>query len=156
MNLKTILKKFTKEIIDLKNNKMDKSILANYYRAQIAPSFTITKGANYSSVSGGVILCGSMLRIYWFGTRKSNSGAGNITNETIATFQIQTQGYFGGWYNMSGVTGSEGHLGSVYTTNGSFSADKSTFTISINLASIHAAEDQTNGMIYIPVKLTLV
>lgn len=156
MRLKNILKTFIKEIIDLKNNKMDKSILANFYGSQIAPSFTVTPGSNYSSVSGGVILCGDLLRLYWSATRKSNSGAGNITNETIATFQIQTQGYFSGYYTTTGVTGTTGHLGTVYVGGGSFSADGGTFTISVILTSIHAAEDTTNGYITLPVKLNLV
>ena len=69
---------------------------------------TVTKGENYSSASGSAYLVGNNLRININATRKESASSGNISNETMATFTIDTNGKVKGMYVCSATTSTTG------------------------------------------------
>ena len=112
---------------------------------------TVTKGTNWSSVVVGAALVGNCLRLNLDATRKSASGAGNITNEQVCTVKIDTQGYVKTIYNMSFCSGSSGPVATFTTTGLAMSGD--TLSVDIYMVATERAVTDTTAyftMIVVP------
>ena len=71
---------------------------------------TMTKGANYSRVTGSAVLVGNQLRCYFNTTRTSATPVGNITNEEVCSFRVNHGGKIHWLYGVAFVTGSTGGI----------------------------------------------
>lgn len=115
-------------------------------------STTASAGSNYSSASGGATLVGNTLRVQFSGTRKTATGTGDITNETICTLSVKHGGKIKSSYNVGYINGSSGAVAS-FTTSTNTGSD--TLTIGIVLSATTAASTTFSGFFAIPVILNL-
>lgn len=116
-------------------------------------STTVTKGANYSSASGSAYLIGNTLRCYFSATRNAASGAGNIANETVATFKINHSGKIKGMYSIAFGSGGSGGVASFTTTEAS--NENNVLTFNVSLAATGSAITDTSTYFNVPVTINL-
>lgn len=91
-------------------------------------SCTTTAGSNYTVNSASCYLIGNLLRVYFYVTR-SSSASGNITNEDVLTFKVNTGGKIGAIFNSSWPSSNSGAAAAFYTTGESVSGNTLTFTV---------------------------
>lgn len=153
-NILYIIKGYISNIINISKNKANKSSLTTLYGSAIDLNVSITPGSKYASVTGSASLAGNIIRLYFLADRSANSGAGDVTNEDICTFTITNpNGLIGGYLNTGGTTGGTGGLGVYYTTVDSITS--STIKLRVRLAATHAAINEFNGTVAIPVRLNV-
>ena len=114
---------------------------------------TMTKGANYSRVTGSAVLVGNQLRCYLNATRTSATPVGNITNEEVCGFTINHGGKIDLIYGVSFITGATGGIGAFQVmdiTNGSLSS-----SFNLDLAATTTAMTSFNAYFVCPVTLNL-
>lgn len=113
---------------------------------------TATAGTNYSSASGSATLVGNSLRVWFNVTRKTATGTGDITNETICTLSVNHGGKIKSSYNVGYINGSSGAVSSFTTST---STGSEILTITLALAATTAASTNFAGYFVIPVSLNL-
>ena len=101
-------------------------------------SCTVTKGSNWSSAEIDAVLVGNCLRILLRATRKSASGVGNITNETVCTAKINTLGLLTDVYNIAFTSGSTGPV-ATFTTTGLEWVEDGILSVTINMVATERA-----------------
>jgi hypothetical protein len=154
INIIEYLKKCLTTLLEINQTKKNKAGLQTFYGTSRTYSVTVTPGSNYSSASGSAVLCGNILRVYGYATRKTALSAGNNTNETMCTLSFpNTGGYIRGNYNNAGLTGGTGGVANFYPT---LTATDSTVTVAIKIVASHggiAAKGSINCYMAIPVAL---
>ena len=118
-----------------------------------AMDVTVTKGANYSSVTGSATLIGNQLRCYFTTTRTSATPVGNITNEEVCSFRVNHGGKIHWLYGVAFVTGSTGGIGSFQVMDILNYDDYLTFNV--DLAATSTAMTSFNAYFVCPVTLNL-
>lgn len=118
-----------------------------------AMDVTVTKGANYSSVTGSATLIGNQLRCYFTATRTSATPVGNITNEEVCSFRVNHGGKIHWLYGVAFVTGSTGGIGSFQVMDILNYDDYLTFNV--DLAATSTAMTSFNAYFVCPVTLDL-
>ena len=118
-----------------------------------AMDVTVTKGANYSSVTGSATLIGNQLRCYFTATRTSATPVGNITNEEVCSFRVNHGGKIHWLYGVAFVTGSTGGIGSFQVMDILNYDDYLTFNV--DLAATSTAMTSFNAYFVCPVTLNL-
>lgn len=114
---------------------------------------TATPGANYNSCSGDVRLCGTSLRVYFYGNRKSAPSTGDVANEEVMTLQFNHGGKIKNIY-ASGFTNAT--VGGV--TSFSCSGEKVSDTvlkIKITLAATTTTGTAYDGFFWVPCVLNI-
>ena len=114
---------------------------------------TVTKGANYSSVTGSATLIGNQLRCYFAATRKSATQVGNIANEEVCKFTINHGGKLRYLYIVGFITAGGGGMGNLQVTDLVNGTTSSSF--SVDLASTAQALTVFNAYFVVPVALNL-
>lgn len=118
-----------------------------------AMDVTVTKGANYSSVTGSATLIGNQLRCYFSATRKSATQVGNIANEEVCKFTINHGGKLRYLYIVGFITAGGGGMGNLQVTDLVNGTTSSSF--SVDLASTAQALTVFNAYFVVPVALNL-
>ena len=118
-----------------------------------AMDVTVTKGANYSSVTGSATLIGNQLRCYFSATRKSATQVGNIANEEVCKFTINHGGKLRYLYIVGFITAGGGGMGNLQVTDLVNGTTSSSF--SVDLASTAQALTAFNAYFVVPVALNL-
>lgn len=109
-----------------------------------------TAGSNYSVGSATAYLVGNNLRLYFSATR-SNAATGNIGNEKVLTFTINTGGKIRAAYNVGFCSASSGPVATFYTTT---AVNGNTVTVDVTLAAIGTGNlTETNAYFTIPVTI---
>ena len=114
---------------------------------------TVTKGANYRSVTCSAVLIGNQLRCYFTATRTSATPVGNITNEEVCSFRVNHGGKIHWLYGVAFVTGSTGGIGSFQVMDILNYDDYLTFNV--DLAATTTAMTSFNAYFVCPVTLNL-
>lgn len=114
---------------------------------------TMTKGANYSRVTGSAVLVGNQLRCYFNTTRTSATPVGNIDNEEVCTFRINHGGKIHLLYHAAFTTGASGGIGTFQVIDISYYDDYLTFNV--YLAATTTAMTSFNAYFVCPVTLNL-
>lgn len=78
---------------------------------------TVTAGDNYSSVTGECILVGNQLRCHMEATRSSAFSAGDLINEVVCSFTVDTKNKVKGCYTVGFANSISGPVASFYTAN---------------------------------------
>ena len=112
---------------------------------------TVTKGTNYTSVTGYAQLMGNSVRCNILATRSSNTGTGNIGNETVCSFTIQHGGKIKNFDSVSFVTGASGGGGFFQMEETANSGTTATFKVT--LAAAASTLNTFNAYFVIPVTL---
>lgn len=92
---------------------------------------TVTAGDNYSSVTGSCVLVGNQLRCHMEATRSSAYSAGDITNEIVCSFTIDTKNKVKNCYIVGFINSVSGQVASFYPANISTSDGVITFDIKL-------------------------
>lgn len=114
---------------------------------------TLTKGTNYTSVSGDAYLVGNLLRCNISATR-SSAVSGNVANELVATFKITHGGKIAGILHTTFGNGATGHIASFYTTNLKEYDDYLTFDVQLSATGGNLTELST--FFTMPITLNLI
>lgn len=122
---------------DTLNTKLTK-IFGTTYSLAVTP----TNGSNYTITSSSCYLVGNLLRIYFAATR-SASVSGDISNEAIGTFSVNTGGKIVDFLNASGSSSNSGGAAPFYTSGSSISGN--TLTFNINATSYANSTKSPNG-----------
>ena len=125
--------------------------LAKALSTQYQLDTTITKGTNYTSVTGYAQLVGNSVRCNIFATRSSNTGTGNIGNEAVCSFTIQHGGKIKNFDSVSFVTGAAGGGGFFQMEETANSG--TTVTFKVTLAAAASAFKTFNAYFIVPVTL---
>lgn len=112
---------------------------------------TVTKGTNYTSVTGYAQLVGNSVRCNILATRSSNTGTGNIGNETVCSFTIRHGGKIKNFDSVSFVTGASGG-GGFFQMEGTANSG-TTATFKVTLAAAASTLNTFNAYFVIPVTL---
>lgn len=112
---------------------------------------TVTKGTNYTSVTGYAQLVGNSVRCNILATRSSNTGTGNIGNETVCSFTIRHGGKIKNLDSVSFVTGASGG-GGFFQMEGTANSG-TTATFKVTLAAAASTLNTFNAYFVIPVTL---
>lgn len=112
---------------------------------------TVTKGTNYTSVTGYAQLVGNSVRCNILATRSSNTGTGNIGNETVCSFTIRHGGKIKNLDSVSFVTGASGGAG-FFQMEGTANSG-TTATFKVTLAAAASTLKTFNAYFVIPVTL---
>lgn len=112
---------------------------------------TVTKGTNYTSVTGYAQLMGNSVRCNILATRSSNTGTGNIGNETVCSFTIRHGGKIKNFDSVSFVTGASGG-GGFFQMEGTANSG-TTATFKVTLAAAASTLNTFNAYFVIPVTL---
>lgn len=98
-------------------------------------TLTATAASNYTVSDAEINLVGHMIRVKLRATRSSNTSAGNVTNEEVATLTWNHGGRIKGLYNIS----SRNYDGTLATFQTSCSTSGNTSTVTVKLCATHAA-----------------
>lgn len=112
----------------------------------------ITAGTDWTVTDSTAKLVGNNLRLY-FSAARSTEFNGNMTNEEVLTFNINTEGKIVDAYNVSFSSGSTGPAASFTTSNISIVGNN--LYVSVNLSAAASAGTETNAYITLPVCLNL-
>ena len=153
MNIKTILKQILNKIISINSNKMSKdqfeSVFCTFHTLE---KVSVSNGSNWTNSGYSAYICGTNLRFYCEGTRKSASGTGNITNEQIGVFKFNHGGKITG---VESVTRTNGYTGPTQSIGIQCSNSGDVLTITVNLNSTHSAVSSNNIYVIIPVSIDI-
>lgn len=117
--------------------------MSNSYELDV----TTTAGANYSIGNATAYLVGNNLRLYFSATRNS-AATGNIGNEKVLTFTINSGGKIKGALNVGFSSASSGPSATFYTTT---SMDGNLLKVDITLAAIGTGNlTETNAYFTLP------
>lgn len=125
--------------------------LAKALSTQYELNTVVTKGENYTSVTGYAKLVGNSIRCNILATRSSSTGTGNIGNETVCSFTIQHGGKIKNFDSVSFVTGAAGGGGFFQIEETANSG--TTVTFKVTLAAAASALNTFNAYFIIPVTL---
>lgn len=126
------------------------NILKNIFQSTSLTT-KVTKGNNYSKVSGSCILTGNVMRVYCSATRSSAPSVGNITNEVVASFEVTHNGKISSAISMSGGIYGSGGVNSFYVNNISVNNNTITFDVSLSATTLGATDFDT--CILVPVSI---
>lgn len=126
--------------------------LANIMSAHHVLTTTITKGDNYSSVTGSVTLIGNMLRVTFSASRNSIA-SGNIDNEVLASFSIAHGGKILGGYAVTFNGATSGHVSSMNVNN--VACDETNLTFNVKLNATAGDTSSINAYFAMPVIIDL-
>lgn len=114
---------------------------------------TAIPGANYNSCSGDVRLCGTSLRVYFYGNRKSAPSTGDVSNEEVMTLEFNHGGKIKDIY-ASGF--SNATVGGVTTFSCSGEKVSDTVTrIKISLSATTTTGTAYDGFFWVPCVLNI-
>ena len=114
---------------------------------------TVTKGANYSSVTGSASLIGNQLWCKLYVTRKSATPVGNITNEEVCSIRVNHGGKIHLLYTAAFTTGATGGIGTLQVVDILNYDDYLTFDV--DLAATTMAMTSFSAYFVCPVTLNL-
>lgn len=101
VNITKVIQEMFSAVGKLINRKLNvstfKSIFCNTYTCTV----TSTAKSNWTIDSASALMVGHMLRIACRATRSASTGAGDISNETVATLKINHDGKMKGLYSIS-------------------------------------------------------
>lgn len=108
----------------------------------------VSAGANYSSVTATAHLVGGSLRIGLNATRKEAVNIGNITNEVVATINVNHGGKINNLYRVDFNSGTEG--GAATFDAQASAIDDNTYKITVNLCGTTTAATGYNAYFVMP------
>ena len=117
---------------------------------------TVTKGSSWSSAEVTAELVGNVIRFGLSAERKSGSGAGNITNETVCTVKVATSGLIDKVLNIGFTNSGTGPVATFQTTDLSWVDDAHQyFQFTIRLTATERAVTTTSAHFVMPVALNV-
>lgn len=130
-----------------------------YYFSQIGKALMtntgltceVVPGDNYSSATGSVYLIGNVARVYFNATRSEAISPGNITDELICSFTVNTGGRIIGLYTVYGICSQNNSA--FYVSNSSVSGD--TLTFDIKLACVGLESKTFSSYTTVPARIDL-
>ena len=105
--------------------------LAKLMSSTITLPVTVTPGSGYSNCSASATIVGGMLRMYMTATRSTNANAGDISNETVMTINVEHNGKLSSIAGMSFVNGSTGATANFQATTAKVNDNVTAITVSI-------------------------
>lgn len=114
---------------------------------------TVTAGDNYSSVTGKCVLVGNQLRCSMEATRSSAYSAGDITNEIVCSFTIDTKNKVKSCYSTSFINSVSGSVASFYTAN--VNTTDGVITFDVKLCATASSGSMFNTFWSMPATLNL-
>lgn len=156
LGIKESIKEIFKNIISINSDKLSVDKFKKLYctKYNLTSSTTISKGTNWSIEEYSVYMVGNVLQVYFNGTRSSNTGAGNISNETVLKFAVKHGGKVTTGLSVGELCrASSGHLSGLYYRYSSI--DDNTLQVEVVLASTHVALTAVRGLALLPVRLNV-
>lgn len=114
---------------------------------------TVTDTENYSGCTATAVLVGNSLRLSVTLKRTSNTGTGNIANETAMKITLKHGGKIKNLYNVSFVSGVTGTVATFQSDNDAI--DDNTREISIKICAVAGAGTEWNAHFVMPCTLNL-
>lgn len=112
-----------------------------------------TGGTNWTVSSFTAQLIGNQVRCAYSWTRSSATGAGNITNEEVASVKLKHSGKIKAAYGSGFSSGSTGSVATYTTANAE--NDGTYLTFNVNIAATASALTSSSGTFTLPVVLNL-
>lgn len=153
LNLKTITSKIMATCKDLEDNKVAIAKMDALNTQQELPC-TVTKGSAWGTVTGtAYYVGGGLVQIYFKADDRTTTTSGNITNELICSFSVDTKGLIKTPSSMCFCNSDYGTVTSMATYNNAISGN--TWTFDIYMAAILANRTTVSGIFYVPCELFL-
>jgi hypothetical protein len=118
------------------------------------PTISIQTGTNYTNATINAALVGNNLRFYYYVDAVTSAGAGNATNELIATVTVNHGGRIKDFYSVSFISGATGGVAAFYTSNIT-KIDANRFSFDIMVAATANGFTASSGYFTCPVTLNL-
>lgn len=114
---------------------------------------TVTAGSGYSDCEATAYLVGNNLRIYLKATRSSNSGTGDIVNETVMTVKVTHSGKIKNLYATGFANSATGAPATFFADTSK--TDDNNYTLSIKLCGASVADNAWSAHFVMPCTLNL-
>lgn len=112
-----------------------------------------TPGENYNSCIGDVRLCGTSLRVYFYGNRKSAPSTGDVANEEVMTLKFNHRGKIKDIYASGFTNATVGGVTS-FSCSGEKESDN-VMKIKITLAATTTTGTAYDGFFWVPCVLNI-
>ena len=142
-NIINTLKTLTQKVIDLDNNTVDKTIMANFYSKRTVTPVSVTWKNGWSKKSLEVYINGNIVSTYVDATRSSATGAGNVDNIEICTIKIPASIGLSDFYNCTSITNAAGGV-AFFKSGSAILNHDGTMSYSLYIVSTHAATTRAN------------
>lgn len=143
VNIIDVLKELVQRVIDLDNNTVDKTTMANFYSKRTITPVSVTWANGWSKKSLEVYINGNILSTYVDATRSKATGAGNITDMAICTIKIPASIGLKEFYNCTSITNGSGGVAAFKSGSATLNSD-GTMSYSLYIVSTHAATTRAN------------
>lgn len=114
---------------------------------------TVTAGSGYSDCEATANLVGNNLRIYLKATRSSNTGTGDIVNETVMTVKVTHGGKIKNLYATGFANSATGAPATFFADTSK--TDDNNYTLSIKLCGASVADNAWSAHFSLPCTLNL-
>ena len=143
VNIIDALKTLTQKVIDLDNNTVDKTTMANFYSKRTITPVSVTWKNGWSKKSLEIYINGNIVSTYVDATRSSKTGAGNITDIEICAIKIPASIGLNNFYNCTSITSGSGGIAAFKSGSATLNSD-GTMSYSLYIVSTHAATTRAN------------
>ena len=153
VNIVAVLKTLINKLTSLNSTKLSKDTFIQIFSSELDFTRAVTAGSNKWDInSAKVIWVGHMLRVSLRATRTTATGAGNISNETVAKIRINHGGIIKNIFTTT-TRNYDGTLASYQT--GITKIDDNNFDLSIKLCATHSALKEAYIMDNIPISIDI-
>jgi hypothetical protein len=149
INIIDIIKTLIQKTISVTNDKVSKKQLINFYKTKdITSKCIFTKGSNWTIKDKSIRLIGNTIITYLSVKATTATGAGAISNQTMATIKIplydiaNTNPPILDFYQSSGNTSTAGGLAAVRTANSTI--ENGYLSYVVNITATHQAISNLN------------